>query len=228
MSAVCVIGIPRSGTSLTAGLCQALGVNMGNNLISPAGDNPRGFFEDWDFCRFNEGILLNAGGYWLRPPSHEAINESGQRLRPQIEKLVAQKQVGLWGWKDPRNCLTAHLYHPLLDDPKYVVVRRDQSDVVASLSKRHTWIGGAVLPDSTWIRLYLTYWSRAMDFIRSVDREQVLHLVYELLTHPQAARAQVDKLAAFLGVDDESAVEAAMGRIAYRERGGGVSRVPIM
>ena len=43
---ILVTGHHRSGTSATAGSLQALGVELGDKLMPPARDNPKGFFED--------------------------------------------------------------------------------------------------------------------------------------------------------------------------------------
>jgi len=212
MSAIPVIGMHRSGTSLVASLLQALGVHMGDDLLSSSRHNPHGHFEDRDFYDLNELVLHEAGGDWKNPPGPRAIVEAGRRLGPQMENQVIAKQRGLWGWKDPRNCLTMPLYHRHLEDPRYVVVRRDPSDVVSSLEKRE----GA---GADWQRLYLLYWNHVLDFLDSVDAP-VLHLRYEDLTHPKTAEKQVRRLARFVGVEDEAAVQAALARIEYRDRWG--------
>jgi hypothetical protein len=42
---ILVIGIPRSGTSMAAGILHHLGVRMGRVYTSPDANNPRGYFE---------------------------------------------------------------------------------------------------------------------------------------------------------------------------------------
>lgn len=51
MSATCflVLGVPRSGTSVTAGILHHLGVFMGERFLPTTKMNPRGFWHDLDF-----------------------------------------------------------------------------------------------------------------------------------------------------------------------------------
>ena len=56
-----VLGMHRSGTSaITKGL-EVLGVNLGDNLLPPKDDNPKGFFEDRDLVNLNERVLEKIG-----------------------------------------------------------------------------------------------------------------------------------------------------------------------
>ena len=54
---VIVLGSHRSGTSVTTRLVSYLGFNLGENLMEPNNDNPKGYFEDIDIYNFNEKIL---------------------------------------------------------------------------------------------------------------------------------------------------------------------------
>ena len=179
MTAVVVLGMHRSGTSLVASMLEAMGVHMGDRLLPPSENNPRGYFEDLDFYNLNRAILHDAGGDWANPPSVRAISEAGERVKHEIAKVVAEKQAGgLWGWKDPRTCLTVPLYHHLLDDVRYVVVKRDSPDVSRSLTKRNG--------PGNWAGLHRIYTQRLEAFLANVDAP-VLRLRYEDLTHPLAS-----------------------------------------
>lgn len=58
MSQVIVItGMGRSGTSLVSSLLQRAGVHIGDQLLPPYPDNPRGYFEDVEFYEFHEQLL---------------------------------------------------------------------------------------------------------------------------------------------------------------------------
>lgn len=130
-----VLGMHRSGTSMIASMLDALGVHMGDNLMGAASSNPHGHYEDWDFVRLNSLILHDAGGNWRKPPSEKRINKS--RLKNKVTVLIRQKRKRLlWGWKDPRTCLTIELYHQCLDNVRYIETRRDTSAIVASLENR--------------------------------------------------------------------------------------------
>ena len=53
-----VLGMHRSGTSVTTRLLECLGAVHSKNLHPPMPNNPKGFFEDWDIERFNEFKFL--------------------------------------------------------------------------------------------------------------------------------------------------------------------------
>src|SRR5689334_14926006 len=59
-SPIIVTGMHRSGTSLTASLLSAAGVNMGGNLLPADAHNPDGYFEDVEFLELNRTILQQA------------------------------------------------------------------------------------------------------------------------------------------------------------------------
>ena len=203
MSAVIVLGMHRSGTSMLSQMLQAMGVWMG--------DNQDELYEDRDFLQLNRDILADADGIWHDIPSPEALAASYERMRPAIVKMLTYKQRrGLWGWKDPRTSLTAALFHPHLDNPRYIVIRRDLPDVVASLEERNG--------EGDWAGVYEQYRQRIEAFVRTVDAP-VFEVRYEDLTHPKAAPAKAKALAAFLGLGDKEAA-LALDCIEFRDRWG--------
>ena len=214
MTAVVILGMHRSGTSLVSSILQALGVHIGDELGGPESDNQWGHFEDHDFVQMNADILESAGGDWANVPSVKRIAQAATEHEEELRGLVDGKQANghdLWGWKDPRTCLTADCYHNLLDDPRYLVVRRDRPDVVASLNKRNG--------EGPWELLYLEYWQRIGSFLLAVD-SPVMEVRFEDLTHPIAGPRAVRKIARFLHVNDEGRIREAMQRIHMRDRWG--------
>ena len=62
---ILVLGMHRSGTSVTIRGVHALGADLGDNLMKPvADDNEKGFWEDLDFNRINERVLAKANSSW--------------------------------------------------------------------------------------------------------------------------------------------------------------------
>ena len=58
MSQVLLItGMHRSATSLIASLFEGAGVHLGERLLAPNAQNPRGFFEDVEFFEFHRAAL---------------------------------------------------------------------------------------------------------------------------------------------------------------------------
>jgi hypothetical protein len=140
---VCILGMHRSGTSLITRILNLLGVYLGQDrhLASAGADNPKGFWEHLFFYDINETILHMSGGTWQSPPPFVPGWENRPELLPLRDKtrlFVAQEfaGAGLWGWKDPRTCLTLPFWQSLLGDMCYVVCLRNPLDVALSLQHR--------------------------------------------------------------------------------------------
>ena len=135
---VVVLGMHRSGTSAVAGMLHKLGVNMGDNLYPPDHGNPQGHFEDIGFMEANTAILRAAGGEWHNPPSDFQIKVFGAREVGRIIDLINERRSHnrVWGFKDPRTCITLPLYLPHLADAFFIVLHRCCKDVAASLHAR--------------------------------------------------------------------------------------------
>jgi GT2 family glycosyltransferase/glycosyltransferase involved in cell wall biosynthesis len=140
---ICILGMHRSGTSLVARLVNLLGVDLGSDpgLAARAEDNPRGFWEHPGFVAINEALLAQLGGRWDAPPriatgwEHDA---SLARLRDSARELIDSfGSATLWGWKDPRTCLTLPFWQALLPALEYVVCTRHLLEVAQSLRRRN-------------------------------------------------------------------------------------------
>ena len=215
MTTIVVLGFHRAGTSLVASMLSALGVDMGQNMLGHHPSQPLGHWEDLDFVRMNNSILADHGGTWDDPPDVD-----WRKLRPELLMLLKMKEhpeLGggeprsegqMWGFKDPRTCLTAACYHQYLDDPRYVVVHRNKADAVASLEFREGKAG------KHWDKLYDRYLAERDWFLENTDAPR-LHLSYERLTDPETAYESCTLLATFLGLDAEMAL-LALGNIRPR------------
>ena len=51
---VVVLGMHRSGTSMTSAILEKLGINMGDETLGPLETNPIGHFEDRMFLELNK------------------------------------------------------------------------------------------------------------------------------------------------------------------------------
>lgn len=195
---VVILGMHRSGTSLVANILHSAGVHMGDIFRLPDAYN-RGYYEDLDWRAINKWILNTAGGTWFDPPSYRQIVDATARIGPVITVLVEQKNRRVtWGFKDPRTCLTIQGLHPYLPNPRYIVVKRNKEDVIASLQRRAT---GRGYEESYyhWSNLFDTYITRVQSFL---DREKppVLTVNYEDLVQRESAGPVVRNLYMFSGV----------------------------
>ncbi|MQA31824.1 MAG: hypothetical protein GEU82_18650 [Luteitalea sp.] len=121
-----------------------LGVHLGaHQAISGAGeDNPRGHWEHNPLALLNDEILNRFGGRWDEPPAFPPSWPRDPRLADLREKarqiLAADFATEpLWGWKDPRTCLTIPFWQDLIGSLRYVMCVRNPCAVVASLGRRN-------------------------------------------------------------------------------------------
>lgn len=137
---VVVVGAPRSGTSMLAGLFVDAGLSPGRRLIPPSPSNPAGFFEDLDVNAANDDLLavLHATPWpgTEPPPRHlRWLGAYEGRLHgtgpePALRPLVPDRPFVL---KDPRFCYTLPAWATVLPEVLVVVIVRHPAEVVASV-----------------------------------------------------------------------------------------------
>jgi len=144
-----ITGMHRSGTSLTASFIKALGVNVGNNLVTADNYNVKGYFEDVDFLEFQRSVLQDCCRRGEPGFPDWGWTESECLNRRQFEKYIkdAQKLIDIrhqkstvWGWKDPRTTLMLDFWDRLLPDAKYLFVYRLPWEVANSMLRLNTTV----------------------------------------------------------------------------------------
>ncbi|MCA9876575.1 MAG: sulfotransferase [Thermomicrobiales bacterium] len=139
---VAIVGMHRSGTSMVAKLLSQAGLNLGPDeaLMSPAPENPEGFFEHLAFVALNDEVLNEAGAGWDCPPlaGTDWASADFDRHRERARELAAPlAERGPWGWKDPRTSLTIPFRESAFGRLRTVVVVRNPLEVVTSLHRRN-------------------------------------------------------------------------------------------
>lgn len=135
-----VLGMHRSATSFIARLLSEAGVDMGSpeKLMGSNEWNENGHFENVQFQIVNNDILREAGGNWENPPSEEAVRISLAANQDRIKEIIEENEGPMWGWKDPRTCLTGEGYLPHLDGDVYLICCfRKPLKVAESLQRRN-------------------------------------------------------------------------------------------
>jgi hypothetical protein len=141
---ICVLGMARSGTSLTSLILSRLGVYFGpqQHLNGPYRFNPKGSWEHLLIREINEQILARFGGRWDSPPAlpkgWQALCELDDLRRNAAQ--VLQEDFGdaqLWGYKCPMSCMTLPFWQRVIPDMRYVVCLRNPLDVARSLERRN-------------------------------------------------------------------------------------------
>ncbi len=206
--AIVVLGMHRSGTSALAGCLNLLGVPLGAPLLPAGYDNQRGYFEHEEVVRIHDELLGSFGASALdlrRLPadwvSHAAARTAQERLRELLHRDFSGKP--LWAVKDPRLCILAPLWEPVLRDmdvePRYVLMLRSPWEVAQSLSVR----------DGLGIWESLDNWS---DYTAAAERacrdsRRAVTTFDRILAHPEA---ELSFLAAALDVEWPRAVDDAV------------------
>lgn len=196
----CVIGMHRSGTSLTAQLCHELGWRVtGPEEFLRQGNryNPQGYWETSDLVTINRRILYALGGDWHVAPHFRPQWEDAPELVPlkrQAQAFIQQISTPQATWKDPRLTLTLPFWKPLIRDVRYIICIRNPLDVALSLYRRDH------MTQERALTLWLLYTTQAL-----LNTQQTRRLVvfYEDLTG-SSAKAQLERLQAFLEKDGSS------------------------
>jgi hypothetical protein len=139
---VCIIGTPRSGTSLTARILNLAGVYLGpESEMRPAGPwNPKGFWENRHVGALNRRLLNSLDRRDPGPPKLPAGWASSAALageREEARTLLSETFAGrrLWGWKEAGSTLVLPFWQELLPQMRYVICLRNPVDIAASVEQ---------------------------------------------------------------------------------------------
>jgi len=193
---VVVLGKARSGTSITAGLLNILGVDMGGDR-SPTPFNPHGAYEDLEFNDLNSEILEAAGGdEILSPPSIERVIEQREEFDDRIQRFFAGKRKQhIWGWKKPSTVFLFDLFLPYLTNPHLVVVGRNPIGNALSLVEflKHKY------PSLTFIELLRVVKNLDKEIFCCAERHKEIPTIFvtfeDIITNPIK---EADRICRFL------------------------------
>lgn len=151
---IIVLGMHRSGTSAVTRGLKVFGVDVGKDLLPPAEDNTKGFWEHRGINQLNMELLDRLGVMWssLRPELLEDAEHRGAEQRELLDSyketaknVLAEhiRQNTIFGFKDPRVCRLLPFWQEVcaaLDvQDKYVICLRHPMSVAASLEKRNAF-----------------------------------------------------------------------------------------
>ncbi len=185
-----VLGMHRSGTSLVSGLLHQSGIAMGTDKSfkpRPNQENPKGFFENYDFRRLNDQILESAG-YTVKDwnPKLKPLKISWwQRMRMKELVHANDREYHSWGWKDPRQMLTCSQWFEVMTNAnadsrlKIIFVYRNPLNVSISMLKRKN-IGTI----SHGLALWFLYNKKSLNFIEETKIPCFTFSFERLITEP--------------------------------------------
>jgi hypothetical protein len=209
----------RSGTSLAAGVLEALGIDLGPSetmLPTNGVENLHGYFEQRSIRELNDALLETLGGSWFEPP--RAAVAPGWERDPALDPLHA-RAVELYertfasgarpGFKDPRLSITLPFWRRVTGPLDCVVCLRPAVAVEASLRGRFRRGPQRVWPwhphrRRDWQALTKVYADAAMHVTRDERR-----IVIEYDDWFADGPAQLERLAEFVGSVTPGALEQA-------------------
>lgn len=184
-----ILGMHRSGTSMFTRALQLLGVELGEPLMAPQPDNPKGFWENEFFYGMDVKILQTLqrhfSGYGRREELSQLLELSTRIERTQedlqaidtyIDSQFANSRV--WGWKDPRVVLLFPFWLSVLVELGFrqvrpMIITRHPSSCVQSLARRTDLDSLAVLygidKESLALEMWVTYSHILLDIAAETD-----------------------------------------------------------
>jgi len=142
---VFILGMHRSGTSVTARALNLLGLPLAkpSDLVTTRAGNLRGYWESQSLITYNDKLLETFGSAWWCPPARAELLQNFETVDPQA--LAQARQVFQsvhfsvqWAWKDPRLCLLLPFWQKALNIPIVTfLVLRHPAEVASSLQERN-------------------------------------------------------------------------------------------
>jgi hypothetical protein len=190
-----VLGMHRSGTSLLSGLAEAAGIDLGQHLMPPADDNPRGYWENQRVVDLHERVLKHfdqSWASWKPMPKNWQDDVAVKRLRGELRAILVEEfgDKTLFSIKDPRLCRLLPMWHDLAGELGLslygAVICRPLAEVVASLQSRDGM--GQAQAEALWLRY-------SLDLLSGVqDMPQVRTRYDALLREPQPVLREIGQM----------------------------------
>jgi hypothetical protein len=209
----------RSGTSAVARVLSLLGADLPSNLLRPAADNPKGFWESSDVMTLHEELLAAAGSSWddwSRLPPEFFDTQVASRFRARLLALLEADftESRLFVVKDPRMCRLVPFWRGALHEfgasTRVVIPVRNPLEVAASLSTRDGFSTARGL--LIWLRHVLDAERETRDLPRCIiqfgdllhDHRRVLAAVRRALAvrWPRSAPAARAEITEFLSAGE--------------------------
>jgi sulfotransferase family protein len=220
---ICITGMHRSGTSLTANLLRQCGVWLGREeeLCGATPDNPDGHWEHLALVETNDALLNEFGGGWDQPPVFGECWLTRKNVGCLRDKATAiydglARGTG-WGWKDPRASLLMPFWLAVWPGTRVVICLRNPLEVALSLRRR------ALMSYSLGLSLWKIY---NQSVLAAVPREQ--RIVTHFDHHFSKPAEELGRLATFCGIDvAQEKIDAAIRttKTAFRHSQFGIGRL---
>ena len=149
---ILVMGMHRSGTSMVSRILNLMGCyySSEDQVMLPAEDNPKGFWERKDVMDLNNKILHDHQATWNDPYKLKDIKINSLLYSKDIKNIIYKLEPHRpWFIKDPRFCLTYKCWANELEHNLNIVVLRNPLAVSISLFNRNkiSYLSGLALWD---------------------------------------------------------------------------------
>lgn len=171
---ILVLGMHRSGTSMTTRLINMMGAYFGpeSSVGELKPDNPKGFWERPEVQKLNDSVLSMQGCSWDKVGLWN--DKASTQISDNLQKSIRRTVLGMdayrpWVLKDPRMCITLPAWTPVMEVPVGVIVYRDPSEIAVSLKKRNN------MPEAYGIALWEYYCVHMLNASKDMPRLYVNH-----------------------------------------------------
>lgn len=149
---IIVTGVPRSRTSMSTGVLNLCGLQLG--VVSGANsNNKKGQFENREIIDFVEKSYLKKMGYDpmgqfpLPDPKKLPIDKSRRDVVVSIMKKQKVDMNKIWGFKDSKSILSFYSWLKAFPNSTWIIINRKKEDIAKScevtpfMHKRKDWLG---------------------------------------------------------------------------------------
>ena len=201
-----VVGMHRSGTSMTMQALAAIGAKAGGAMIAGDDHNKKGYWEAAEVVAFHDALLNELGRIWGTPehviPTPESwfSSPAAKKAKSKVVEIIRNRMSGLsdgeiLAIKDPRMSLFLPLWigaaQELSMHPLVTVCLRHPESVSKSLQKRDQT--SREMCHSMWLTYTVTSLAYARDVPIFLSRYQDWH---------EDNAANLKRLSLFVGVEN--------------------------
>ena len=207
---VLILGMPRSGTSLTANVFVRKGYHVGESSLPYFRDgddhNPFGYFEADDVVERNVELFRRVGYHYYNTWRFEMLSEAAENALRELVPTEEDRRFveaydlrSPWVWKDQRLCFTLPYWWKLMDPSRVgvLLIRRNPRDVHLSF-QRMGWSAGGEEELERVRRLTGQHLGAAEAAIRVL---RIPHIEVDYAEYSRAPREVARRIGDFFGLE---------------------------
>lgn len=196
-----VLGMHKSGTTLTSQILHHSGINMGDNIDAQISYDQGNKYERESIKSLNETILGSNGVLSLNivaPDTLRMTEDQRTRMREIIRDCNGRYTD--WGFKDPRTCLVYPLWAAELPEHKIIAVYRSPDELWPRYRPKFTHNRYRELYRAwRFLKRWCEHNANILTYLQNTDMD-FLVLDYRILMTTQS---EFDRLQKFVGIELE-------------------------